>query len=73
MLKEKFPDKNMTDNDSEYYSPKYFKLIKHPITGEEAYEFLEKNKYNSNYWSDRDKGNWDHMPKIYDDECEPFY
>lgn len=63
----------MTDNDSDYYSPKYFKLINHPITGEEAYEFLEKNKNNSNYWLDRDKGNWDHMPKIYDDECEPFY
>lgn len=73
VLKAQFPDKDMHDNDSDYYTPKFFYLTKHPLTGEEAYLFQEKNKRGTNYWIDRDKGNWDHMPNIFDDDCKAFY
>ena len=70
--KEQKKDTDFSGNDHTFYSPKYFKYDKHPITGDPYYEFLEKNNYGSNYWVDREKGIWENMPKIYDDDCKPF-
>jgi hypothetical protein len=72
-LKEEYPDLNWTEKDHTYYNPKYFKYGTHPISGDAYYEYLEKNKYESNYWQDREKGNWDNLPKIFDDDCQAFY
>ena len=72
ILKEQNKEIDFTANDHVYYSPKYFKYVKHPITGDMYYEFLDKNSNGTNYWVDREKGNWDYLPKIYDDECKPF-
>ena len=63
----------MDGDDSVYYTPKYFKMVNHETLGEGHFEFQEQNSRESNYWLDRDKGNWDHMPKIFDDDCEAFY
>ena len=72
-LKKKLGAKIDADNDSSYYSPKYFREATHGLTGNKFYEYLERNKYGSNYWNDRDKGTWSHMPRIYEDDCEPFF
>ena len=65
--------KNMEGDDCEYYTPKYFRKSVHPKTGDTVYSFIEKNERGSNYWMDRDKQSWSHLPRIFDDDCEPFY
>lgn len=73
LLKELLKDQPMDGDDSVYYTPKYFKMVNHDTLGEGHFEFQDQNSRESNYWLDRDKGKWDHMPKIFDDSCEPFY
>jgi len=71
-LKEKLGDK-ITDKDSSYYTPFYFKESTHPLNDEPYYEFVQKNSRGSNYWQDRDRGDWSHLPNIWDDDCKPFH
>lgn len=71
-LKELLGDK-VTGNDADYYRPHYFKATKHPLNDEFYYAFVEKNERGSNYWQDRDKGDWSHLPKIWEKDCKPFY
>jgi oxysterol-binding protein 1 len=66
-LKEVLGDKIEPENDSSYYTPKYFKKTKNQLTGDDYYEEL------GTYWQDRDKLDWKHMPQIYSEHCEPFY
>lgn len=61
------------DHDPTYYEPKYFVQQTHPVTGDAYYDFQAKNRYNSNYWSDRERGDFSHLPRIYEDGCEPFF
>ena len=51
-LKEQYTEIDFTANDRFFYSPKYFKHVEHPITGDEYYEFIEEN--GRGYWADRD-------------------
>jgi len=71
-LKNLLKDKDFTGDDYLYYQPKYFDRSTHPITGEEFYVLKEKEGQH-NYWLDREKGDWAHMPKIFEDDCEAFY
>ena len=43
LLKETIGDKMEPDNDSSWYSPKYFSKTKNPITGDEMYEYCASN------------------------------
>ena len=52
------------ENDSSYYTPKYFKEVTHPITGDQVYEYCSVNAYNSNYWEDREKCAFQHLPRV---------
>ena len=61
------------DNDPSYYTPKYFCKSTNPITGDLVYDYSESNQYQSSYWDDRDKNNFKHQPKIFEDECEAFF
>jgi hypothetical protein len=49
-----------------YYNPKYF--IK---TQEEGKYFYRPN--GDKYWEEREKGEWKNAPRIFEDDCEPFY
>jgi hypothetical protein len=69
ILKKELGDVVNGSKDSEYYTPLYFKQAKHPLNDEPYYEFVEKNKRGSNYWQDREKGDWKHLPKIWEDDC----
>ena len=62
----------MSGDDNLYYSPKFFEKTTHPVSGEEMYALKDKEG-GRNYWRDRDEGVWKHMPKIYEDDCEPFH
>jgi hypothetical protein len=42
------------------YTPAYFELKDHPITGEKIWMF------NGKYWEDRAKGDWSRLVKIYE-------
>ena len=72
-LKETLGEAIEPENDPSYYTPKYFKSVTHPITGDPIYEYCTKNAYNSNYWEDREKCAFQHLPNIYSDNCMPFY
>ena len=64
----------MSGDDWNYYKPKYFKLVSDMgKSGEITYDFIEKNERGSNYWIDREKADWSHLPKIYEKDCKPFY
>ena len=65
-------DKDLTGDDKLYYKPKYFEMMTHPLTGDDFY-ILKEKEGQRNYWKDRDNCDWGHMPKIYDEDCEPFY
>jgi hypothetical protein len=71
-LKEQLGEK-VSDKDSDYYNPLYFKAANHYLNDEPYFEFVQKNKWDSNYWQDRDKSDWSHLPKIWEDDCKPFY
>jgi len=44
------------------WAPKYFKKYNDPDTG------LEEYKYTNNYWEDREKGNWSHLPDLFGED-----
>ena len=72
-LKTILKDKNLSKDDDTYYTPKFFRKTKHRITGETFYELNSGEDDGRNYWADREKGDWSHMPRLYEDDCEVFY
>ena len=72
-MKADLGEEKISGDDWTYYKPKYFKLVSEMNNGQITYEFMHKNERGSNYWQDREKGNWTHMPKIYDKDCPYFY
>jgi hypothetical protein len=73
IIKEEIFKGKKIEDDEDYYTPVYFGRVVHPVTGEEIYDFLETNKHGSNYWKDRELGKWDHLPRVFEDDCKPFY
>ena len=54
-----------------FYTPRYFlKEIVIDDKGKEDY-FYKPN--GNKYWEEREKGTWEGVPKIYEDNCEVFY
>jgi len=73
-LQDVLPDANLEGEDHEYYTPKFFKRSIDNLTREETYQFNEANTENGrNYWADREKHDWSHMPNLFDNDCRPFY
>lgn len=72
-MKEKLPEGFDESHDPSFYQPKFFKKEVHPVTGNEFYQFQNVNKYDSNYWQDRNQSSFEYLPKIFDEDCEPFY
>lgn len=71
-LKEELSGQKL-DVDYNYHRPVYFERKEHPVTGDTYYPFLENNRFGSNYWKDRELGSWDHLPRVFDDDCKPFH
>lgn len=72
LLKAELGDK-MKGEEWTYHKPQYFKLTQEPKEGVITYEYQEKNARGSNYWMDREAGNWNHLPRIFEPDCKPFY
>lgn len=54
-----------------YYQPRYFrKVVKSNPDGSKDYRYEPAVEQ---YWTAREKGDWRCAPRIYDDDCEPFY
>ena len=54
------------------YTPRFFERITQidPKTSKKTFSYKPiKNKY----WEEREKGTWENDPRIFDDDCEPFF
>lgn len=54
-----------------FYVPQYFKkeVIENPGSAT-TYKYTP---IEGRYWDEREKGKWEHSPKIFDDGCKEFY
>ena len=61
----------------EFYNPLFYdkEVTLNEETGERTFHFKPKILENGvhKYWDCRDRGDWSEIPRIYDDDCEPFY
>lgn len=64
------PNINMFDERT-FYVPRFFDKEVIETPGEPiSYKFTPiENKY----WAEREKGTWENVPRIYDDNCDVFY
>lgn len=69
-------DWNINDERT-FYNPQYFeKRVIWQNDGSKSYWYEPKksSKGNTyNYWEEREQANWSNAPRIYDDDCHPFY
>ena len=50
------------------YEPRFFnKICTLDEEGNKVYSYTPKG---NKYWEDRERGNWDYVPRIFDDSCE---
>ena len=66
IFKESNKDIKDIKDERTYYNPKYFTKS---IQGSEYIYKPIGNKY----WEDREKGGWNDAPRIFEDDCQPFY
>jgi hypothetical protein len=51
-----------------YYEPRFFQKQYDAAT--KTYKYLPRGNL---YWELREKQDWSSVPRIFDDDCEPFY
>lgn len=60
-----------------FYKPQYFeKRIIWQNDGMKSYWYEPKKSQKGNtylYWEERELGKWSNAPRIFDDDCAPFY
>ena len=78
MIKEDTAKKGWdTHDEPTFYNPKFFtKTSSKDKKGKLKYHYTPKMSEDQSeflYWSMRDKKDWQAMPKLFEDNCEPFY
>ena len=70
IFKSQNKDVDMMDERA-YHTPKFFTktVTQNPETGKTEYDWTPNGKY----WKMRETGNWAGVPKIFDNNQEPFY
>ena len=54
-----------------FHAPRYFdKVVTEDSNGAKIYTYTPATKH---YWEARDRGDWSKAPRIYDDNCAPFF
>lgn len=59
-------------DEQELYKPRFFirEITVDPETGKKSYFYRPDG---TKYWEMRDKGEWEGVPRIFEDDCEPFF
>jgi len=65
-------------NEQEFYQPKFFTKRLNPENSSGGSKNIPKYLYDFNegeqsYWCRRDQGQWEGIPRIYSDDCPPFF
>jgi hypothetical protein len=61
-------------DEESFYTPKFFDKELKGTKKEKQYVYTPKAGEGSHlYWSLRETANWASQPRIFDDDCEPFY
>lgn len=59
-------------DEQELYTPRFFirEITVDEETGKKKYHYRPNG---NKYWEQREKGDWSDVPRIFDDDCEPFF
>lgn len=59
-------------DEQELYTPRFFirEISIDPETGKKLYHYRPNG---TKYWDQRDQNDWSDVPRIFDDDCEPFF
>lgn len=58
-------------NEQEFYNPKFF--IKEETTDKKGNPTFTYRKNGNLYWELREKQDWSSLPRIFEDDCLPFF
>ena len=53
------------------YTPRFF-IRDVNIDSESGKKIFSYKPIKNKYWEEREKGTWENVPRIYDDDCQPF-
>jgi hypothetical protein len=57
--------------EEEMYTPRFF-IRDVNIDSENGKKIFSYKPIKNKYWEEREKGTWENVPRIYDDDCQPF-